>query len=137
MKLVLILFLLFFSKISFAKPFWEINNSWICKTFLHSIINKNGNIEDINKKSNFYTFDFNTNTAFTGFSNFKGKIIILDYDVSKIFDRKFSLFKVTWEDNDISYFKITETDDRFFTSGQSGYRSTSNKIWSAHYECFK
>ena len=47
-----------FSSSALSKPIWEISNHWKCETFLHTKINKNGDVIGINESANTLYLDF-------------------------------------------------------------------------------
>ena len=78
--LVVIYFLILFNpNVAFSKPIWEIADTWICKTFLHTKMKSTGDIVGVNESSNFFIFDFENLKAISGYSDQSTRIEIIEY----------------------------------------------------------
>ena len=128
------LLMLLTPNIVFSKPVWEIADTWVCKTFLHTKIKSNGEIIGINESSNFYVYDFKNLKATSGYaSDQSARIEIIDYIKNNYISE--NLFKVHWSDGEKSYHFIEERKGKYFWSATSGHSDTDGVLWSTHYYC--
>ena len=128
------LLILFVPNIAFSKPVWEIADTWVCKTFLHTKMKSNGEIIAINESSNFYTYDFKNLQAISGYSSDQSaRIEIIDYIKNDRISE--NLFKLHWSGGDKSYHFIEERRGKYFWSATSGHSDSDGVLWSTHYNC--
>jgi hypothetical protein len=120
--------------IAFSKPVWEIADTWVCKTFLHTKIKSNGDIVGINESSNFFIFDFENLRAITGYSEDQSsRIEIIEYIKNDYISE--NIFKIYWKDGDKGYYTIEEKNGKYFWSATSGHSDSEGILWSTHYFC--
>ena len=126
--------MLFTPTIAFSKPVWEIGDTWVCKTFLHTKMKSNGEIVGINESSNFYIYDFKNLKAISGYAaDQSARIEIIGYIKNKYISE--NLFKVHWSDGEKSYHLIEERRGKYFWSATSGHSDSDGVLWSTHYYC--
>ncbi len=132
--LVVIYFLILFNpNVAFSKPVWEIADSWICKTFLHTKVKSTGDIVGVNESSNFFIFDFKNLKATSGYSDQSSRIEIIEYIKNNYISE--NIFKIHWNDGDKGYYIIEERRGKYFWSATSGHSDKDGILWSTHYFC--